>query len=170
MESVWRRRSWHPYAVGAALGVLSWIAFATADRALGITTPFEHAASLALGESAGTGQQGSRPRVDWEWALVAGVLVGSWISARASGDGPGPVVPPVWARRFGGGVWLRMAGAFAGGAVMMFGARMAQGCTSGHGISGALQLAGSSWLFAAVFFPVAMLTALCMFPREANHV
>jgi len=41
----------------------------------------------------------------------------------------------------------------------MFGARLAQGCTSGHGISGALQLAVSSWTFVVV-----------LFASGANHV
>jgi uncharacterized membrane protein YedE/YeeE len=39
---------------------------------------------------------------------------------------------------------------------MMFGARLAQGCTSGHGISGSLQLAVSSWIFVVVFLAVAV--------------
>ena len=38
-------------------------------------------------------------------------------------------------------------GAFLFGAVSLFGARLAGGCTSGHGISGGLQLALSSWVF-----------------------
>jgi hypothetical protein len=32
---------------------------------------------------------------------------------------------------------VKFAGAFFGGAVMMFGARVAQGCTSGHCVEGA---------------------------------
>ncbi|MEG6552477.1 YeeE/YedE thiosulfate transporter family protein, partial [Desulfocurvibacter africanus] len=46
----------------------------------------------------------------------------------------------------------RLLTAFAGGAIMAFGARVAGGCTSGHGISGTMQLAISSWLALACFF------------------
>ena len=159
-------RSWSPYVVGAGLGVLSWIAFATADHALGITTAFEHASMVMLGKA---GQGDPPAKVSWEWMLVLGVLIGSWLSARASGDHPGPAVPELWADRFGPGYWTRMLGAFSGAALMMFGARMAKGCTSGNGISGALQLAVGSWIFLAVFFPVAMLTASILFRREANR-
>jgi uncharacterized membrane protein YedE/YeeE len=54
---------------------------------------------------------------------------------------------------------------------MMFGARLAQGCTSGHGISGAMQLAASSWLFLAVMFPAAVVAAFLIHGREgARHV
>ena len=41
----------------------------------------------------------------------------------------------------------------------MFGARMAKGCTSGHGISGTSQLAASSWLFVPIF----MLSGIAVF-------
>jgi len=46
----------------------------------------------------------------------------------------------MWADRFGAATVPRLAIAFIGGAVMAYGARLAGGCTSGHGISGALQL------------------------------
>jgi len=77
-------------------------------------------------------------------------LLGSAISANASGDSDHGSVPRSWARTFGPSRTRRFAGAFIGGALMMFGARMAKGCTSGHGISGTLQFAASSWVFAPI--------------------
>jgi len=47
---------------------------------------------------------------------------------------------------------LRGAAGFAGGILMAFGARMAGGCTSGHGISGTLQLNVASWIAVICFF------------------
>jgi hypothetical protein len=41
------RKSWSPSVVGAAIGILSWFAFATADHPIGITTAYEHPAVLA---------------------------------------------------------------------------------------------------------------------------
>jgi uncharacterized membrane protein YedE/YeeE len=46
----------------------------------------------------------------------------------------------------------RVAVALLGGVLLGIGARWAGGCTSGHGISGTLQLAVSSWIAAACFF------------------
>jgi hypothetical protein len=43
------------------------------------------------------------------------------------------------------------------------GARWAGGCTSGHGISGTLQLAVSSWVAAGCFFAGGILTAKLIF-------
>jgi len=58
---------------------------------------------------------------------------------------------------------LRMAVGFLGGGLMAFGARMAGGCTSGHGISGALQLSVGSWIALLGFFVGGIATAMLLF-------
>ena len=122
-----RSKSWSPYAVGAGIGVLSWFAFATVDRGLGITTPFEHTAAL-IGAALAPSAQGANPyfddhtpKIGWEWMLVVGVFLGSLLSSKLSGDRRHDVVPPMWRRRFGSSVPLRLGLAFAGGLVMMVG-------------------------------------------------
>jgi uncharacterized protein len=164
-----RQKSWSPYAVGASIGVLSWVAFATADRGLGITTPFESSAALFFGALAPASPGSSAylaehsPKIDWEWMLVVGVFLGSFLSSKLSKDRGHPTVPPLWRTRFGNSRALRLGLAFVGGLVMMLGARLADGCTSGHGITGALQLAVSSWAFIALAFGAAILTAYALF-------
>jgi uncharacterized protein len=176
------QKSWPPYVVGAAIGVLSWFAFWSADNPLGITTPFEHTAALAgqavvpqveqtHGYYQAKQQEGELPRIGWEWMLVVGVFIGAMFSSWSSGDRTRLRVPDLWQWRFGSSVWKRFTAAFLGGALMMFGARLAQGCTSGHGISGSLQLAVSSWTFVVVLFIVGIATAFLMFGKEGmNHV
>jgi hypothetical protein len=58
---------------------------------------------------------------------------------------------------------LRWLAAFAGGAIMGFGARWARGCTSGHGISGTLQLAVSSWMVTVALFISGIITAMILY-------
>lgn len=48
---------------------------------------------------------------------------------------------------------------FIGGVLLLFGARMANGCTSGHMMSGVMQLAISSVIFTVILFPIAILIA-----------
>ena len=175
-------KSWPPYAVGVGIGLLSWFAFATADKPLGISTAFENTAALTEkavvpgveqtnGYFAAKAEEGKSPKIGWEWMLVLGVFVGALVSSRLSGDRSSETVPALWRWRFGGSPGKRLVVAFLAGGVMMFGARMAQGCTSGHGISGSLQLAASSWVFSAVFFTVATVTAFAMYGKEgAEHV
>ena len=164
------RHAWSPYAVGAGLGALEWFAFATAQKGLGVTTPFESAAVLLQQRVApGTSrvnrflkERDEPPAIDWEFALAAGVALGSWMVSRGHGPESG-AVPRLWSRRYGPSVARRYGAAFAGGALMMLGARTARGCTSGHGITGTLQLAASSWLFSAVMGAAASATARLLF-------
>ncbi|MCA9422324.1 MAG: YeeE/YedE family protein [Nitrospira sp.] len=173
------QKAWSPYVVGAGIGVLSWFAFATANHPLGITTPFEHSAALVMEAVDPTIttrhayflDPDHSPIIGWEWMLVLGVFVGSGLSAYLSGDRAREVVPNLWKWRFGQSIPTRIFGAFVGGACMMFGARLAKGCTSGHGISGTLQLAVSSWFFVIVIFMVSVLTAFLIFgKRGRDHV
>jgi uncharacterized membrane protein YedE/YeeE len=166
-----RAKSWSPYAVGVGIGVLSWFAFATAGHGLGITTSFESAMAVIVGavdpaaKASNSYFADHSPKVDWEWMVVVGVLLGSFLSSKLSGDRQHAVVPPLWRERFGGSVTLRLALAFVGGTVMMLGARLARGCTSGHGITGVLQLAVSSWIFIGLAFSSAIVVALSIFGR-----
>jgi uncharacterized membrane protein YedE/YeeE len=59
-----------------------------------------------------------------------------------------------------------MAGAVLGGVLVMYGARLAGGCTSGHGISGSLQLAVGGWTFFMVMFAAGAATALIIFKKS----
>jgi uncharacterized membrane protein YedE/YeeE len=138
-------------------------AFATVKRGLGVSTAFESAAALsgrkiapdALNVNAYVQAREETPKLDWEAFVVPGVIVGSYIAAKAAGERTSNAVPPLWAKRFGNSPTKRLTAAFVGGAVMMFGARMAKGCTSGHGITGTAQLAASSWTFTPLMFAVA---------------
>ena len=87
------------------------------------------------------------------------MMGGSMLAARAADQRTPTGVPKLWARRHGPSRGKRDAAAFLGGAAMMFGARMAKGCTSGHGITGTMQLALSSWVFTPVMFASAALFA-----------
>jgi uncharacterized membrane protein YedE/YeeE len=52
--------------------------------------------------------------------------------------------------------------AFAGGFIMVLGARIADGCITGHGLSGIAQLAVGSSVAVAAMFAGAIATALMM--------
>jgi uncharacterized membrane protein YedE/YeeE len=175
-------KSWSPYVVGICIGILSWFAFATANKHLAITLQYEHLAAMVqmafAPESVATNryyavreEAGLEPKVGWYMALLVGVFLGAWLSSWLSGDRSKSSVPPLWRWRFGESTSKRFAAAFLGGALMVLGARIAGGCTSGHGISGTLQLAVQSWLFIGVAFASAIATAFLIFGSEGrNHV
>ncbi len=62
------------------------------------------------------------------------------------------IIPPSWAERFGNNQAVRFLGSFGGAYLMLFGARMAGGCASGHILSGGIQMALSGWEFAIAVF------------------
>src|SRR5205823_4286314 len=88
--------------------------------------------------------------LDYGVLFLVGTMMGAAAAAGLSGQLAIQTVPAVWRERFGDSVPRRMAAAFAGGALVMFGARLAGGCTSGNGISQGLQLALVGWTFLAV--------------------
>lgn len=168
------KQNWSPYAVGAGLGALSWITFLTARKPLGVTTAFESTAA-GLGQRAAPSRSGVNaylaradevPKLGWEWMLDAGIVLGSLLSARLSAGRGGRKSQTAWTRRFGGSPRRRYTGAFLGGVMMMFGARMAKGCTSGHALSGTMQLAASSWVFSPLMALTSILTARALFIRR----
>jgi uncharacterized membrane protein YedE/YeeE len=100
------------------------------------------------------------PRIGWSLIFVIGAGIGAWIAAWSGGELTGTYLQPMWLRRFGADSYgLRTLVAFMGGVAMAYGARMAGGCTSGHGISGTLQLALSSWIAVLCFFVGGIVTA-----------
>ena len=72
-------------------------------------------------------------------------------------------VPALWAQEIGESPLIRLLGAVVGGIFLGFGARWADGCTSGHGISGTMQLTLSSWISAIFFFVGGILAAFFLF-------
>jgi uncharacterized membrane protein YedE/YeeE len=91
-----------------------------------------------------------------ETMLVVGLLIGGFLAARL-GASRAPALEIVHAGETTPA--RRYRDAFLGGLFILFGARLAGGCTSGHIISGITQLAVSSMLFGAAVFASGMLTA-----------
>jgi uncharacterized membrane protein YedE/YeeE len=161
--------AWSPYLVGALIGVLSMATFYFSDKPLGISTAFARLAGL-IGNLFSKGHteslkyyQDKKPKIEWEVMLMLGVILGSFIAAYSGGEVTGTWVPALWADRFGADIALRAGVAVTGGALLGYGARLAGGCTSGHGISGALQLSVSSWIALVCFFAGAIATAALLY-------
>ena len=161
--------SWSPYVVGAGIGILSWFSFLISKNPIACSTTFAKAGGMIERLFRGKKTENKlyykeiKLSVDWQWMLVIGIVIGSLFSALLSGDFQWEWVPSLWASVFGGSALTRVIVALAGGICIGFGARWAGGCTSGHGISGALQLAVSSWISAIFFFIGGIAAAFILF-------
>lgn len=167
---------WNPYLVGALIGVLSILTFSLVDKPIGMSTGIAQASgacALPVLGSAGVAAntywaKKAVPAWDYGSLFVLGTFFGAFASAVVSGSFKLESVPAVWRERFGPSLIKRMAAAFLGGVIIIFGARLADGCTSGHGISGSLQLAVSSWTFFIVMFATGAVTAFILFRHRTQ--
>jgi len=162
---------WSPYLAGALVGLLAALSAAATTKVMGKTNFL--GASTTFVRAAGLIEKAVVPshvekneymakekvRVDWQFMLVLGILLGASLASRLDGSFSWEAVPPIWKERFGPSPVVRALGAFVGGLVAMFGARLADGCPSGHGLSGLMQMSVSGFVALALFFSVGVLTA-----------
>jgi hypothetical protein len=162
-------KEWSPYLVGIGIGLLNCIAFLLSDKPLACSTAYSRTSGMIEGLYLGPRvaekpyYKKFPPAIEWDWMLVLGIIIGAFISAMLSDQFRFEWVPGKWAEVFGDMPFARWIVAFIGGIIMGIGARWANGCTSGHGISGTLQLAVSSWLAAICFFIGGIITAMLIY-------
>lgn len=171
---------WSPYLAGALLGLLAIASVIATTKLLGKThylgasTTFVRAAGIVEKTIASDHVASNeyftetKVKVDWQFMLVLGIFLGALISSVMDKSFKIESVPPTWEERFGSSIGKRAIGAFAGGIVAMTGARMADGCPSGHGLSGMMQLSVSSFVALALFFGVGVLVANMFYRRRAS--
>ncbi len=162
-------KQWSPYVAGIGIGMLSWLTFVLSDKPIGCSMAFARFSGMIervfRGEKTLAKPYFKRyvPEITWDVMLVIGIVIGSFASALLSEQFQLTWVPSLWAATFGSAYFPRLLVAVIGGVLMGAGARWADGCTSGHGISGTLQLAVSSWLAVACFFAGGIVAAFVIF-------
>jgi len=172
--------AWNPYWAGALAGLLAVVsAWATTvvmgkTNYLGTSTTFVRAAGLlertVAAERVADNEyfKKEKVRVDWQFMLVVGIFFGALAASLTDKSFKLESVPPVWAERFGPSVWKRALGAFFGGIVAMIGARLADGCPSGNGLSGMMQLSVSGLVALVFFFGAGVLVARLIYRRTRS--
>ena len=163
-------------AAGISLGLLLILATALV-KPLGVSTQFvvseaavAHKVAPEFAEdNAYLSKYGEK--TDWGigygWMLVFGMLIGGAVTNMIFGKKQPEIdkgsMPPMWKAAFGASRAKRNLAAFFGGVLLLFGARLAGGCTSGHMISGISQLALSSFIFGIATFGAAILMAKLLY-------
>jgi uncharacterized membrane protein YedE/YeeE len=166
-------RAWSPYVAGVIIGLLQIPAFLIIDTALGASSSY-----VTIGGALAALIDPGILQIDyvarhvagvaknwWQVALVGGIALGALVSAKLSGAAREPI-SPIWARALGSSApGRRYAVAFVAGFLMLFGARIADGCTSGHGLSGMAQLALGSMVAVAAMFAGGIAAGMLMLRR-----
>jgi uncharacterized protein len=165
------RPLWSPYVAGLVLGLVLVLTFILVGNGVGASGMFTRLAA-ALGEgiaptvteaNAYLGPMvvnGSSPLASWIVIEVAGIALGALLAATSTGrfrlmlDGAHKVGRPP-----------RIVLALLGGILAGIGSRIASGCTSGIGLSGAAMLGIGGFVFLLTFFLVGL--AVSGFMRRA---
>lgn len=168
---------WSPYLVGIGIGILSWVVFVVVAAPLGITTAIGQIAGGVATPIVGAETVAANAywrtnvmKLDYGTLFLIGTFFGALASALISKTFKFESIPSVWQERFGASKTRRFIVAFIGGALAMYGARMAGGCTSGNGISQSLQLAVVGWTFLAVMFVSGIITAAIVYGGSRSKV
>lgn len=123
-----------------------------------------------LNEKGGKAAAAVANPMNYDFVFVLAMALGAFISAKLRGGQTAleNKVPEAWRERFGSCKVKRYASVFFAGVLVLFGARLADGCTSGHMMSGMMQTSLSGYLFALAAFSTAIPTAFILFRRKGN--
>ena len=155
---------WPTLVAGIALGLVLLLTFLMSGHGLGASgaaTDVVAGAGLAVAPAAtqANGYLASK--------VADGNPIGSWITWEVLGMFIGALVAAFMAGRFrvqldgarSVGSPQRLVRALAGGVLAGFGARVAGGCTSGLGLSGAAALGIAAFVFLALFFATGLIVS-----------
>lgn len=157
---------------GIGLAVLNAIVFLTAvfDRPIGASTTFPYVGDIIAGLSQTDYFQAIRAPGHWELIFLAGAMLSGLVISLIRKEFKIKLIHSGWSKTEGFSPVKRIVWAFIGGFIMLMGARMAGGCTSGHVISGGMQIAVSSLLFAAFVFFGLLLTGKLFYRKNDQRV
>ena len=139
---------------GIALAILNIIVFSSAvtNRPIGASTAFPYVADLLSGLTNNDYYAKIENAGNWEMIFLAGAFIAALSISLIKKDFKLVLIYDNWKKYKGDSKLKRIIWSFVGGFILIFGARMAGGCTSGHILSGGMQLAYSSLFFAVFTF------------------
>ena len=145
---------------GIGIAVLNAIVFLTivTDRLLGASTAYPYIGDLLTGTTSNDYFSKIKGPGQWELIFLAGSFFSGFVLSLIRRDFKLILIHQNWKKHKGNSSYKRIIWAFTGGFLIIIGSRMAGGCTSGHIISGGMQLAASSLLFAFFVFTGLLVT------------
>jgi uncharacterized membrane protein YedE/YeeE len=144
---------WPWWLGGVAIGLLVPLMYFFLNTALGVSTGYGNLVKIIAPKIKLNwfNSEKFENRFNWRFIFIVGMVIGAFLSARTSGR---PFLTLKMGLLTTDSGWPFLAVAlwlFAGGGLLGLGARIADGCTSGHSIHGLATLQKSS-LVATAFF------------------
>ena len=161
--------SW--WTAGLLLGLIQILAVAL-EGPLGVSTQFVILDSMAIHKVAPEYAQNhvvlsqeKYQKLGYGFWLDVGLIIGACIAAFAVKRWRLQTSTVWWKTNRNGSVFGRFFAGFIGGILILLGARLAHGCTSGAFASGWAQLSLSAVPFTLAMFAFGMLTAWLIYPK-----
>ena len=151
-------KKWIP--AGIALAILNLIVFSSAvtNRPIGASTTFPYVADLLTGFTNNDYYKAIQTPGNWELIFLTGAFIAGVVISLIRKDFKLIFIHDNWRKYKGDSKTKRIIWSFVGGFILLFGARMAGGCTSGHILSGGMQFAFSSLFFSVFVFAGLLIT------------
>jgi uncharacterized protein len=143
---------WPFWIAGPALAGFVWLLLWADNKLLGVSTGFAELCAAARDRTL---------RSSWRLRFLPGIVFGGLIASLFSGYRPGFALGNFDAL-FGAMPLIKVPVLLGAGVLIGYGARLAGGCTSGHGIVGTALFAKSSLLATALFLTSGFVTTFGM--------
>lgn len=155
---------WPPFVAGIVLGLVLLLTFVLSGHGLGASGA---ANDLVAGVGLQFAPEATKANGYLGPQVADGSPLGSWMTWEIVGVAIGALVGAFMAGRFrvqldgerSVGAKSRLVKTLVGGFLAGFGARIAGGCTSGLGLSGAAALGIAAFVFLALFFATGMIVS-----------
>lgn len=138
--------TWNWYIAGPLIGLFVPLLLLFGNKLFGISSSFEHLCSIALPEIKAKVLDYNAIKNGWKFYFVVGIVLGGFISANFLSDTDLALLPQDY---YSLGGYIKL---FIGGLLVGFGTRYANGCTSGHAITGISLLNPASIKATIMFF------------------
>ena len=150
---------------GVSIAILNSIVFLTftSNRPIGASTSFPYLSDLISNFTNNSYFEKIHTPGKWELIFLLSAMVTAFIISLLKKEFKLKLIYSNWEKYKGKSKLKRIIWAFVGGFILIFGARMAGGCTSGHIISGGMQFALSSFVFAIFVFIGLIITGKLFF-------
>ncbi len=158
---------YQPLVAGVGIGIVLLLAYVIVGRGLGASGAFSSVVTATVSAAAPAHAAASSYHAQYVQSAGAGLLR-DWLVLEVIGITLGAHVSGLLAGRFKWGAIdrgpnigarTRIGYAFASGAIMGIGAKLARGCTSGQALTGGALLSVGSWTFVVAAFAAAFLVA-----------
>ncbi|MBN1650716.1 MAG: YeeE/YedE family protein [Bacteroidales bacterium] len=148
------------FYAGIGLALLNAIIFlgGVSNRPIGASTSYPYLADLMTSTTTNDYFAKIQKPGNWELIFLAGAFVAGLVFSLLKKEFSFILIHDNWKKYKGTSSINRIIWSFVGGFILIIGARMAGGCTSGHIISGGMQLAISSLLFMVFVFAGLLIT------------